>query len=353
MSLYEASLNQMLRSFETKGKCVVESGSDISIKFMVIAEEIAALHDRLAFYERQIFPHTADGEYLIKHGEAKGIFKKTSSKSTGTVTFKSKAPATSAIIIPAGTLLTSSKVPDATYQTTSEAVLAAKALSVIVPVESIKSGKETVIASGFVDILITPISGISEVINITKISGGSDSEPDELYKNRVIESYSKISNGANLNYYEQLAKTIDDVWYAKAIYKSSPINQIDIYVENYTRTISDSLIAEVQAKITSSREIGMNVTVIRPTKKEIHPQLTIKVDNLANAPQYIMKADQAVAEYISTLSIGEDVSQAKIGARVLSISGILDVIVTSPTASIAIADSEIAEASMAIITVTS
>lgn len=348
---FDITLAHMLQAFESNGKCVVAPGSDLHIKFMVMAEEIAALYDKLAFYEKQVFPHTADGEFLQKHGEAKGIFKKTASRSIGNVTFKAKTPSSTAIAIPVGILVASSSAPDAAYRTTEAATLPANGTSVVVSVESTTTGKDTAIAAGLIDLLITPIAGISEVTNTSKISGGADDEPDELYKTRVIEGYLKISNGANLNYYEQLAKSVDDVWYAKAIYSGSPINSICIYVENFTRSISDMAISAVRSIVTTARELGISVTVARPEKTVVNSNVTVKVDSLANEAQYVFKLTNIISDYISGLGIGENVSLAKLGAHILAVDGVSDLTISSPSANITIADGQIASVGTTNITV--
>lgn len=339
MSEYQTTLERMLYDFEVQGKCAVEDNSDLSIKFKVIAKEISNLYDRLAYYEKQIFPLTAEGEYLNKHGEAKGIFKKTASKSTGVVVFKTAVAAINIITIPIGTQITCSDLPNIIFKTTKIGVIPVGYTSASIPIESLDTGKDTAIAPNMIDILVTPLTGITKVVNDEKIIGGSDGESDELYRLRVIESYTKISNGANLNYYEQLAKTIDDIWYAKAIYSST--NHIDIFVENHTRTISDIAISEVAQKISECREVGISVTVKRPTKKIVDVTATITVDNLSNQTTYFFDSHQNIMDYISSLSIGENVSLTKLGSKILSCNGIKDVDFTKPTTKVAVSNSEI------------
>lgn len=342
MATYETILSVMTANMEKLGKCVIAPESDIGIKFKVVASEIARLHDMLANYEKQIFPRTADGEFLDKHGEVKGLFRKVASKSTGAVQFSTKIAATSKIFIPKGTRLTSTIATDVLYQTVSDAEIAVGKKTVIVNVESVSIGKDTELAPTLLDILVNPIAGISSVINPSKISGGSDIEPDELFRNRVSECYSTLTNGANLSYYELLAKTVKDVWYAKAEFATGQTNQINIYVENLSRTISTTTIAEVQSLLTTAREVGINVTVSKPVRKNIDISATIQIANMINSSAILSNVTKFADTFIKNLSIGEAFSPAKFSTQVFTIDGVVDIIIASPTGNLPIASNEIA-----------
>lgn len=342
MTIYDTILKNLVERIELSGRCSIEPASDMMIKLMAVAREFELLYDKLDNYEKQLFPDTADGEFLKKHGEAKGIFKKGASKSTGLVTFKAVAATSTPIVIPAGTLVGCSGVADVTFATNSAVTLPANSLSVQAEVSSVETGAHTAVSPLMVNLIITPISGIKEVNNSQKISGGSDGESDDSYRIRVIEGYKKISNGCNLNYYEQIAKSVDGVWFAKAIYKTVPTNQIALYIENDTRTISASKIAEVQQIVNATRELGIKVVVQAATKQAVDVDILLMVDNLTAESSYSMLAEQAIATYISELTIGEAFSIVKLGAKLLTIPGIVDVEFTEPAMSVLMTASQIA-----------
>lgn len=343
MTVYESLLDNMVKRIESLGKCSIEPASDMMIKVMTVARELELLYGKLDFYEKQLFPDTAEGEYLIKHGESKGIFKKGAAKSSGFVTFKATVATATPILIPKGTLVGCTGIPDVTFATNTDVTLSANALSVQSAVTSVEEGVHTSVSPLLVDMLITPLAGIKGVSNPAKISGGSDGESDESYRLRVVEGYKKISNGCNLHYYEQLARSVDGVWYAKAVYKTSPSAQVVIYVENNTRTISASKIAEVLKVVNSSRELGVSVVVQAATKQVVNVDIMLKVDNLTGGPTYIITAEQVVAQYVGELSIAEAFSITKLGARLLAISGVLDVEFTEPATSAFMTASQIAD----------
>ncbi len=333
--------SNLISDYERRANCYVDEASDTAIRLTVIASVLSDLYDKFEFYDRQVYPNTAEGEYLIKHGQAKGIFKKKATKATGHVAFISKEPAANDIFIPKGTLCTSSKTTDAIYQTTADTMLLKGYYNTVTPIESVNVGSNTNIAPSYIDILVSPIAGISSIRNSEKISGGANEEPDELFRQRVVESYCNLSNGVNLNYYEQWAKSQNDVWHAKAVYETGAVNQIKLYVENATRTISDSTITQLQENIESARALGMKLTVLRPVKKNIDITATVCVNNLKNEPAYYAYIEDVITNYIQSLSIGQKFSTSALASKIVSHDGILDINFYSPTNSFLLAPNEI------------
>ncbi len=351
MTDFELILANTMNSFENQAKCLVEHDSDTAIKFKVIASEILQLYDRLAFCNKQMFPNTADGEYLEKHGAIRGIFKKRASKSTGKIILKCKTPATAPMLIPKGTLCTSSQGSGLMFETIADVTLKKNATYAVAEVCSTVVGAHTNIAPYHIDVLVTGIAGIASIENTEKTKGGADDEPDDMFRERVIEAFNKISNGANLSYYEQFAKSKPDIWYAKAMFTPNASNEVELYVENRTHTLSALIIADLQAEIETVRALGMKVTVKRPTEKLIAVNVTAKVVNMANEVTYNSLIFNALEDTISQLKIGQRYSPAKVAQKLLEIEGVTDISITNPTQPVPVAYNQIAELGQVAITI--
>lgn len=329
------------QTFEREARCIINEASDLDIRFRVISAEFASIYEKMDFYERQIYPNTSEGDYLKKHGAVRGIVRKGSTCSTGFVSFARKLPAPNSTFIPKGTKLTSTKASDATFETTADYTIPPDVAVGNVPVKSILMGERGIIPAGYVDVLVSPVANIISVTNEDKISGGFDTESDDLFKQRVIDSYSKINNGVNLNFYEQFAKTQLDVWYARATFSSKFENQIDLYVENYERTISDASIAELQTAIGTSKELGMSVVVKRPTRVPVDVSIVLQVDNLANKATYVAHAKNSIDRQIKDFSIAQAFSPALVISKILPFAGIKDLALISPTSLVVMLPGEI------------
>lgn len=329
------------QTFEQEAHCLIDEASDLDIRFRVMSTEFAAIYEKMDFYERQIYPNTAEGNYLKKHGAVRGIVRKSSTCSTGFVSFTRKLPAPDPALIPKDTLLTCSRASDALFKTTANYTIPANVAVGIVPVESIILGERGAVPAGHIDVLVAPVANIISVTNENPISGGFDTESDELFKKRVIDSYSKINNGVNLNFYEQFAKAQSDIWYAKASFNTKYENQIDLYVENYERTISDASITALSDDIGSARELGITVVVARPTCVPINVTIMLQIDNMANKEAYSTHVKSAIDRQIKDFSIGQPFSPALIISKILPFEGIHDLSITSPASSISLMSDEI------------
>lgn len=339
MNQYEEIYGNLKKEYETQTGSRVEDASDTGIKLKVLSEEFARVYEEAAYSQRQIFPDSAQGEYLARHGEMRGVYKKEAARAHGEMTFKSVPSAPFDITIPIGTLCGTKE--GVLYRTVEEGLLKAGVTNIYLDAEAVEAGEAGNTAGRTVTVLVTPIAGITSVRNDYSLAGGSDGETQERFRERVIESYSRISNGANLNYYEQYAKGMPAVWSAKARFVAGTPNQIELFVENDSRTLSTSAVAQVQAAIDKARELGIQVTVKKPQKKAVYVEAVIQVDNMANRSVHALAAEAAIREAMREMEIGQRWSPAAVGSRVLALPGIKDVTFTQPSGTLALAEDEI------------
>jgi uncharacterized phage protein gp47/JayE len=85
---------------------------------------------------------------------------------------------------------------------------------------------------------------------------------------------------------------------------------------------------------------GIIFRVLAPTVKSVEVELDITLSEGISISSLENDVKSAVTGYINTLGVGEDIIIERIRASVITISGITDVVINSPTANIAIADNE-------------
>lgn len=90
---------------------------------------------------------------------------------------------------------------------------------------------------------------------------------------------------------------------------------------------------------------GITFRILAPTVKSIEVELDVTLGEGVTISSLENDIKSAVTGYINTLGVGEDVVIERIRAAVIAISGIVDVVINSPTANIAIADNEISRVS--------
>lgn len=90
---------------------------------------------------------------------------------------------------------------------------------------------------------------------------------------------------------------------------------------------------------------GITFRILAPTVKSVGVELNVTLAEGVTISSLENDIKSAVTGYINTLGVGDDVVIERIRAAVIAISGIVDVVINSPTANIAIADNEISRVS--------
>lgn len=107
------------------------------------------------------------------------------------------------VTIPAGTVcMTAEEVRFATLTST---VLAAGTLQAEAPAEAVAGGAAGNVGPGEIQILTACPVAVTGCTNPAAFAGGSDAESDEELRERILESYRRLPNGANAAWYEQTA----------------------------------------------------------------------------------------------------------------------------------------------------
>ncbi len=86
---------------------------------------------------------------------------------------------------------------------------------------------------------------------------------------------------------------------------------------------------------------GITFRILAPTVKSIGVELDVTLAEGVTISSLENDIKSAVTGYVNTLGVGEDVVIERIRAAVIAIPGIIDVVINSPTANIAIADNEV------------
>lgn len=225
---YEEILAQMKQKFKQESGFEADDATDIGIRLRLLAGQLFSQSQQISFVAKQVFLQTATGEYLDKHAQMRGMTRRSATKSHGTVRFSVAQAAVADIVIPKGTLCAVSGDSTQTYETTQQATLLLGQVQVDVPTIAVNSGEKGNAAKGVVTMLVNPPQGITAVTNITEMTGGSEQESDNLLRDRVFESYRQLANGANLEYYKEIATKNSRVISANAIATARGAGTVDV-----------------------------------------------------------------------------------------------------------------------------
>ncbi len=330
---YKNILDNMTNQFISMTGVSPDDASDIGIRFKVISGELEKLYTYSDSIKDQIFPQTANDEFLLKHGENRNIFPFPAKASSGTLTFSRSSPAIETILIPKGTVVTSSFVSGISFITDENVSIPKGSSSVSSIAHSDIGGKNSNIASKKIDTILSSIPGVSSVSNIYPFSGGIDKETNISFRKRLLNSFVNISNGINLSFYENFAMKFDYITSALAEMKD---NSINLYITNSQRNILPSQISTIQQEFKKYRPINYNIIVKQPTPRWLECDITVYASNPISEIEIKNSVVFAIEQYTAELDIGESFSPYKAGQYILSIPNIVDYKFNNPPSTIKI-----------------
>ena len=191
------------------------------------------------------FIDSADGEFLDKHGANPFIDlpRDMGSEANGTVTFTIPTALTSEAVIPEGTIVVNSST-GLEYSTMNDIVFDTESTSVTVAVECLTAGEEGNCEIGEIDTIDEIITDIPEltVSNESKITGGTDYEEDEEYRERLL-AYKRRDDFGSLPYYLDLGESVEGVH--DIILVDDEHYTSKVLVNGYTKPTSSEVLSDV------------------------------------------------------------------------------------------------------------
>lgn len=220
------------------------------------------LYGFLHWMSLQIFPDTSESEWLERQASLFGITRTPASAATGTVTFTGSNGST----IPAGTVLLRSD--GAEFATDSEGEVASG--SVDVAVTASDAGADGNTDEGITLTLASPLSGVDSEATVATdgIAGGTDDEPDDDLRARLLQRMRNTPQGGAESDYERWALEVSGVTRAWVYPEHLGPGTVGVtfVMDNQEGTIipGSGTVDDVQAYIDERRPVTADVTVFAP-----------------------------------------------------------------------------------------
>lgn len=337
MTDYANFLEQMQQSYEQLAGMRADDASDVGIRFKILAEQLSKIKEELEFAKQQSFPQTATGENLETHALERGVFRKQATRAKGMVRFSRESAASEDILIPQGVFLTCSQTEgnhgtDIRFVTTNEVTLRQGQTSVDAPVECQTEGSRGNLATGILNVMITPVQGITAVSNPEPILSGEDAENDEMLRQRLLDSYRMVTNGTNTAFYYNKAMSYEGVSSVKVLPRVNGVGTVGIVV--YGPGVDEDLLARMKEEIGQIKEINVELTVEQATEKQTEVSVEIAVSDGYSYEDVSAVCKKAVEEYMKTQKIGKALYLALLMREVLNCEGVANCRVKLPQADV-------------------
>lgn len=255
-------------------------GADARLAFgnlNVLAHILAGATDGLYGYvdwlSRQLFPDTAEDEYLDRHAS---IWledgRKPAKASSGGVVVEGQIGVT----VPAGTQFV--RGDGVQFSTMNEVTLAT--LTVPVKIQALSAGAVTNTAAGAKLTLISPIAGLSSqaTVDPSGLVDGSDIEKNAQLRGRILQRIQEPPQGGSSSDYVKWAKEVPGVtraWVSPLEMGAGTVTLRFVRDGDVSPIPDPAEIAVVQAYIDARRPVTAEVYVVAPVAKPILYQIQL------------------------------------------------------------------------------
>lgn len=310
------------------------AGCDLSARLYALAAQVYSLYIQADWVSRQAFPQTAEGEYLDYHAQLRSLERKAAVAAQGVVCFTAGEKTDVPRDIPRGTVCMTAGL--IRFETTESAVLEAGELTAEVPVRALEPGAAGNVAAGAIlSMAVAPV-GISLCTNPQPCAGGADREDDEALRERVLDTFKRLPNGANAAFYEQGALSFDQVAAASVVARPRGVGSVDVVPATMSGLPNDDLLKELQAYFEERREIAVNVLVRAPETQTVNLSIKVKADEGRDPAQVLAGVKKAVRDWFTGKLLGQSILLARLGDLIYHCDGVANYTIVSPTADIVV-----------------
>jgi len=331
--------NEMAAEYTAESAVAVHESGDMAIRLYAAAAQLYSLYVYADWVMRMGFPQTAEGEYLDRHAEVRGITRVGATKAVGNLEFSLTAPLTQSITVPAGTVcLTAAGLR---FETSEEGVIPSGSITCTVGAAAMACGSEYNTPPDTVIYMAVPPIGVSSCRNPSAFSGGDDRESDEDFRKRVISSYKRLPNGANAAFYEQEALSLPNIAAVKLFPRARGLGTLDIVAASDSGMPSETMLSAIKGHLDALRELCVDIHVSAPTSVGIDITTEIAPDDSHTQVEAEENVIAALGSYFSGGLLGKNVLLAELGRVIFNAEGVKNYRITAPASDILINSGEL------------
>ena len=160
--------------------------------------------------------------------------------------------------------------------------------SVDIPITAVEAGVGSNVRAGSISIAFRPITGVVSIANAEAVTGGTDIEDDETYRERILEAYRAEAHftGCPADYV-RWAREVSGVGFAVCIPEWDGPGTVKLVISDSNgEPASQAILSEVYEHIMSTSEaslerlapIGATLTVVAPSPVGVTYTCYVKIE---------------------------------------------------------------------------
>lgn len=303
----------------------VASDSDHAVRANATGAAVEGLYQHQQWIVRQLFPDTADADYLERHASLRGLTRKAATVAAGTITFSG----TVGSAVPIGT--EAKTVAGVAYLTTAAGVVGGGG-TVTLAAQAVATGIAGNQAAATPLTLTAAPSGILSAASIATMTGGTDVETDASLLSRLLFILRNPPCGGAAHDYYTWATSVAGVTAAYVYSNRRGLGTTDVVILTSGGIPGAPLIAAAQAYIDTQRPVQADFLVYGPTAVPVNIAAVLSL-----AAGYTLAAvgaviNTALAAYFASLKPGDTAYLNRLRAIISDTPGVVDFNLTAPLA---------------------
>ncbi|MDR4896004.1 baseplate J/gp47 family protein [Yersinia kristensenii] len=300
----------------------ISQDSDYFIRASSVASCAAGIYQDQGWIVRQIFPDTADIEFLELHCRTRGIVRKPANTATGAIDLTGEPNAT----VASGLTVTRDSL---SFVTTEQAIIGLDGKLTVTAQSTVQgsAGNTAQLMSGTLS--STP-DGVDTTVIIGLMRGGTDPESPEDLLARLLDIIRRPPAGGNKYDYKRWALEIPGVTAAYVYPLRRGLGTVDIVITSADGLPSEAIIAATQAHIDDVRPVtAKSSLVMSPTIKTFDIDVKVALSGMALDVAATLIKD-TLNNYINRLIPGETFIRSQAEMLVSLITGVTDRKIITP-----------------------
>ena len=309
--------------------------SDFFVRASSVASAAEGLYQHQSWIARQIFPDTADSEFLEQHARLRGIVRKPASAAAGKLQLSGN-PNT----VVSGSLQV--RLGDQLYATPAtggdggpyafQLDASGQATVDIRAGQPGPAGNQP--ANLQVDLMQAP-PGVAGKALLLSMGGAVDVESDQALLERLLELIRRPPAGGNQHDYRRWALEVKGVTAAYVYPLRRGLGTVDVVVTANNDLPSADTLAAVQAHIEDLRPVtAKSCLVLAPTPRAVDIDLALNLGGIS-PDVFTPQLQQTLQAYFAGLAPGERLVKSRVEALISDLPGVQDRQLNAPSGNVA------------------
>lgn len=299
----------------------LQDDDDEVIRAHGVAAVVEGAYQHQQWVLRQIFPQTAEAEFLDYHAEKAGLIRKQAIAATGSI----QIAGTENVELSIGSAIVRNGY---TWLTTSLATIDDTELATVNAVATTTGTEGNLAENTPVTLASAPVGIQSQALALV-MSGGSEQETDDELRARILFALQNPEGNGTKADYVRWASAVSGVSSVYVYSRRRGLGTVDLCIGTATGLPSPTLIAEVQSAINAQQSEPADCLVYAPVFRLC--DFDISVALLGTTLEVITPIiESLLADYFATLNPADKVIIRQIEALIMGLDGVVDVRVNSP-----------------------